>query len=354
MRRLIIIMNEQTEVTMDDVAAAAEVSRKTVSRVINNRGGVGEATIQRVRSVMTQLGYDVVLGDTRRGPKPKDNSRTHLVAFVSTLLDSMLRSNIYHDLSLAVEDALSENGYGMIIRRLPEDAIAFPEQVNIDGMVVLTGNREMLRDSLKPCVQILGSPQARESWDHVTYDDYQVGVLAAEHLLRDNHSRIALLCPGPRPERARHQGFIDTITAQTEVPPVTLAGPDLYQRTEKVHAIQLEVLVERLDMLLAQSPRPTGIFVDADMITAALYPLLYSRGIIPGRDLHIVSCNNETATLACLSPRPPSIDINIGTIARTAVDKLLHRLDHPHEPPATTIYQPALRQMNARNISRLD
>lgn len=44
-------------VTLQDVARHAGVSTKTVSRVVNNQGEVGEATRQRVQDAIEQLGY---------------------------------------------------------------------------------------------------------------------------------------------------------------------------------------------------------------------------------------------------------------------------------------------------------
>ena len=43
--------------TLKDVARKAEVSIKTVSRVINNEAGVSEETRARVRQVASELGY---------------------------------------------------------------------------------------------------------------------------------------------------------------------------------------------------------------------------------------------------------------------------------------------------------
>jgi LacI family transcriptional regulator len=44
-------------VTMRDVARKADVSTMTVSRVLNNRGGISEATRQRVLTAIEELGY---------------------------------------------------------------------------------------------------------------------------------------------------------------------------------------------------------------------------------------------------------------------------------------------------------
>ena len=50
-------MEKRRQVKLEDVAALAGVSKTTVSRVLNNRGYLSEATKQRVHEAMEQLHY---------------------------------------------------------------------------------------------------------------------------------------------------------------------------------------------------------------------------------------------------------------------------------------------------------
>lgn len=47
---------------MSDVARTAGVSVATVSKVVNGRYGVAQATVERVQQVIRQLGYEASLG----------------------------------------------------------------------------------------------------------------------------------------------------------------------------------------------------------------------------------------------------------------------------------------------------
>jgi len=48
---------KNSTITIEDVAKKAEVSLSTVSRVLNNKPDVSEATKKRVKQVMADLGY---------------------------------------------------------------------------------------------------------------------------------------------------------------------------------------------------------------------------------------------------------------------------------------------------------
>ncbi len=54
-----------------------------------------------------------------------------------------------------------------------------------------------------------------------------------------------------------------------------------------------EKLAALLDELYAQGRRSSLIFVPADILTATVYALLNERGVMPGRDVELVSSNKE-------------------------------------------------------------
>jgi DNA-binding LacI/PurR family transcriptional regulator len=103
------------------------------------------------------------------------------------------------------------------------------------------------------------------------------------------------------------------------------------------------VLLGRLvDRLLSGTPRPTGLFLSSDILVAPIYLLLLERGIQPGKDIQIVSCNNERPLLNGLHPRPAVIDTQSAEIGRAATERLLWRMNHPNSPIVDILIQPVL------------
>jgi LacI family transcriptional regulator len=336
-------MSKKQNVTTDDLAQASGVSRYTVSRVLNNRGGVAQKTVDLIRRTMEEIGYEPPPAESRRGPKPKDRTsgRSHLVLFAAFgLEDAVLRSNFYHELSFAVEQSLAQQGLGMVTQRFLPGFDLPLNLSNVDGAVFIGEPPSEIHDQTKPVVQVLGVIGEQESWDHVSYDGCRIGVLAANYLTGKGHEHIAIFSENDR--RARNQGFIDTLRERGLEPLVLSEGAELFRKSETIHEIDLDALNAQLDTLLAAEPRPTGVFVESDMITASLYSVLYSRGIVPGEDLEIISCNNEQALLAPLIPRPPSVDLHVRWMGETAVERLLYRMEHPTEPVSQIVCKPSL------------
>jgi LacI family transcriptional regulator len=106
--------------------------------------------------------------------------------------------------------------------------------------------------------------------------------------------------------------------------------------------VAAETLDKLVDRLVSAKPRPNGLFVPTDLLTTRVYPLLYERGIRPGRDITIISCDNEEVRLSALNPRPTSIDIRPEDIGRRAVRRLLMRLENADEPPSRIQVAPKL------------
>ncbi|MBF0245866.1 MAG: LacI family DNA-binding transcriptional regulator, partial [Planctomycetes bacterium] len=96
----------------------------------------------------------------------------------------------------------------------------------------------------------------------------------------------------------------------------------------------IEYLVERLAQC---RPKPDGLFIPYDFATALAYPVLQKAGIIPGEDIQVISVNNEESCLAGLKPRPATIDIQMESMSRHAVELLLWKVAHPEEASRTQV-----------------
>jgi len=190
-----------------------------------------------------------------------------------------------------------------------------------------------------PAVWVLSrlpGPSAR--FDQFLPDDERAGMMAAQYLLDAGCRHLAFAHAEPRHPafEMRGRAFVNAAAGAGAGVQSFVSG--VVPETE--YRAAWKGLVDRL---LEATPRPTGIFVPSDMHTALLYAELQDRGLQPGGDLKVISCNNELAHLMNLRPRPATIDLQTGMIGRVAAEWLLRRMrKHDDLPPVVSMVAPVL------------
>lgn len=334
-----------------DIAKAVGVAPSTVSLVLNGGDRVSEETVRLVQRELKRQNYRP--GRPGRPPKrpgaPRTRKRSNRIALLAWGMPiARLHTPVYMSVVQGIEQAVNAAGKTFVLRHvLPDQVAAGPSlHASVDGAIIF-GQQESDELALEmagvPCVQVMG-PILRQDrrCDHITYDDRQVGVLAADYLLAREHHRLALIGHhDTASDSTRGKAFLERIQQ------AGLAATDhwrdpLFQETSDVQQIHRENLIDLVDEMLALSPQPTGLFVHADAITQSLYPILQERGMCPGQDIEVVSCNNETLLLNGLNPRPATVDIHCSEIGRRAVEQLLRRIEHPNASRVLLALEPEL------------
>lgn len=340
--------------TVKDVAKAAEVSIGTVSRVLSGEPSVAPETARRVFDAVNRLGYS----RQRKRKSPGDGQQLARKN-IAMLLLGMDRSLVSLP-SVAcgihgAESALSAAGANVLLSDLPRvDEIpkSFASR-NIHGLLAKGALQGALIESAGPglvdrlrqipTVWFLGRPQGAQWGDAVGSDDAEVGRLAAEHVLKNGHQRIAIL--DPKPGHVSLDGRCASFAWHAsregaKVENVFGASSDWTLPLQPVSDIEL---VDRLvGRMLKLRSKPTAVFCPADCITAMVYRACVRRGIQIGKELSLISCNNELPLLAGLYPEVTTIDIGAEQIGRQAVEQLIWRLAHPESPSVTVSVKPRL------------
>ncbi|MCC6680892.1 MAG: LacI family DNA-binding transcriptional regulator [Phycisphaeraceae bacterium] len=182
--------------------------------------------------------------------------------------------------------------------------------------------------------------------DKVMDNNDHIGQLAADYLLRRGHRQLGFLCAmfDKNGYQLRAESF--EIAARRQQAPVTrFTDAQPIEITDEAQVAR--TLREAIDYLVEQlahhQPPIRGLFVPNDMMTAMVYAALQRRGLEPGRDLDVISCNNERAYLLPLKPQPATIDIGAVTMGRRGVEQLVWRMDHlNHARTVQTVVKPVL------------
>lgn len=197
-----------------DVANIAGCSTSTVSRVINNRDAVDPETRAKVLKAIDVLGY-----------KPNlvaQGLRTNRGNLIGLVVPEFSSPSFSETVSCAMDSAF-QNGYNIIPvnshenPNLEEKYIDDLLRRNINGIIfsrVSDESRIVARILEKNIpIVIIDRTLENEKVANVVLDNYQAGVLAAEHLLGLGHRSFACLT-GPMKIalcRERLKGFRDTI-----------------------------------------------------------------------------------------------------------------------------------------------
>jgi len=184
---------------MNDVAAAAGVGLKTVSRVVNDEPGVAPATALRVREAIAALGF-------RRNESAR-LLRQGRTATIGLLLED-IADPFFSVLSRAVEEVARRNGSllftgssGADPERERELALAFCAR-RVDGLLVVptgTDHRYLLPELAAGTPTVFVDRPARQLTgdavltDTVLTDNVGGARAGTAHLARHGHRRIAFL-----------------------------------------------------------------------------------------------------------------------------------------------------------------
>jgi LacI family transcriptional regulator len=244
------------------------------------------------------------------------------------------------------EAALNARGLHCIIRHLPEPVdLSRLIGIPVDGFVVLSGgDLPEWPGKLKaiPRVKMLGL--AGSGWsDCVTYNPDAVGALATKHLVSLGVRRAVVVGDDSTAVfRRRSQAFCEHFSHVGRADNLSRSG--MIRAEADMHEPAPGVVAAAVDALLALPERPDGIFVTADIVVPEVYRSLSARGVRPGIDMHVVSCNNERPYLSGLSPRPAVVDIRAEAIGREAVERLMWRMENPDAPNLSLLLDPVLVQ----------
>ena len=262
--------------TMKDVARAAGVSLKTVSRVVNGEENVSPATTARVSEAIARLGFE--RNDLARSLRRGDSSST------LGLVIEDLANPFYAAVAQAVEAAARVRGYLLLTASGLEDAGREREVVTamlrrrVDALLVVPAgddHRYLSGAGGQVPVVFLDRPPGAFEADTVLHDNRGGARTAVEHLLDHGHTRIACVADSAELYTAgeRVAGYRDALEA-AGVP----VDPALI-RTGNRDAAQGEAAVEDV-LALEEGVRPTAVFTANNRNTVgALRALAGSDGV---------------------------------------------------------------------------
>ncbi len=316
--------------TISDVAAAAGVSRTTVSLVLADHPRITEPTKQLVRNALSDLGYVY-----NRAAKAVRSGHSSLLG----LLVTDIRNPFFAELTMAVNRAIEDSDTSTVLgfsfgspEREARLALSLIE--NLLGGVILLPTPDSTSADLAclngpvPLVQLLRQVPGLES-DYVGVDNLGSGRLLGEHLAAIGVEHAMLV--GER----RSAQYDDRLAGLGK----PLGGPI---RPVLGGAAGLR------EQLANQVPDAVVTYNDTHLIS--VLHVLRDAGLEPGRDVALASFD-DTPLASDVSPAVTSVDHHAAELAEHAVQLLLERADDPGRPWQRVMVPGTL---NTRESTQLD
>nr|WP_082310797.1 LacI family DNA-binding transcriptional regulator [Nonomuraea sp. SBT364] len=296
---------------MKDVASAAGVALKTVSRVVNGEPGVHPATADRVRAAIESLGYS-----RNESARVLRRGRTATIGLVI----EDVADPFYASLSRAVEDVAAAYGCLLLSGSSSEEPARERELVRtfctrrVDGLIVVPAgdDHSYLRPELDagtPAVFADRPPGPGVDVDTVLSDNAGGAALATRHLMACGHSRIAFLGDDPSIYTAarRLHGYRAALGGLQDERLVAMRPPSL------------DSVRSDLERMLALEHPPTAVFTGNGRLTVTVLRAL------AGRPMALVGFDDfELADL--LVPGVTVVAQDPAGMGRTAAELLFRRL----------------------------
>lgn len=327
---------ERRRHTINDVARLAQVSKKTVSRVINDSPFVAEDTRERVNGVIRDLGY---------APDPHARGLAFRRAFTLGFIYNNPNPQYVVNAQQGILDVAQPAGFELMVRpcdrESPDflsDMRGFVERQKLSGVVLFPSVSEderlaaLLVELDTPYVRVasvaLDAPDAM-----LVTHDAEGAHAAARHLAELGHRRIGLITGRPdfRSAHERRQGFEAGLAE---------AGAALRPDDVAEGAYTFESGVEAARALLQRRDRPTAVFALNDEMAAGVYRVAHDLKLaIPG-DLSVVGFDDAPIATR-LWPPLTSVLLPIREAGRVAADLLIAEAQDA-EPPARPRFTPTL------------
>ncbi len=315
-------------VTLKDVAALAEVSPSTVSRVCKDNPSISRETKEKVRKAMEQLGYKP------SGQLSGQDAVSRTIGIILPPSPKESFENAFHlEVIRGISQFCNQHGYiNTVITGQDENEILLAltnisKSGQVDGYIVTYSKQndpiiDYLYSEGLLYVVIGKAHRFANQTVYIDNDNVLAGQEATEYLIAKGHTNIAYLGSDS-----------NLIYSADRKAGYRLALLNSGITVEPDHIVELPLIPEEsstaVQELLSKEDRPTAILVSDDLFAVALERTCIEMGIVLPKDLSIISFNNSLFA-RLTSPQLTSIDINSIQLGIEAASQVINHIENPN------------------------
>lgn len=314
--------------TILDVAKHAGVSKSTVSLVLQGSPSVKDATRDRVREVMAEVGYVY-----NRSAATLRSSSSGLIGLVI----NDLRNPFFTEFAALFQMELARHGFATVMANTDEDpklqvrTIASLVEHGVSGVIISPSYGaedealSLLASSGTPTIQVFRSLRSGDPDFPFIAPDYDLGGrLATQHLVEMGCKRIAFLggLEGRAVTMARMGGYLAELQ-QIGMEPLVLTG-------QATRAFGRGMAARLRD----DHPDVDGVLCFNDLVALGVVSACPQLGIEVGTDLRVVGFDDIEE---CRDSTPPlsSVSCSIPDFAKRTAEQALAWIKDGTKPDVT-------------------
>lgn len=321
----------KNKLTISDIARMADVSKTTVSFVLNNKEGVSQQTREKVMSVIERTNYTPTLNSRRLYYR-----KSFTIAVVFDKHAPGFDNLFFFGIMNALMKRCMHYNYALVYSEysLEGDEYVLPQNIvnrDVDGLIFLRDIPLALISKLHALdiPFVVADDHSEHGSLHTVKADYALAAYTAvSYLIEQGHSRIGFV------------GNMNLPAFYTQI----FSG---YQKALKQGGLSLELdwffdkvydresLDKYIGRMLAQKKRPTAIFCMEDMLAIELIRYLQKSGVAVPEDISVISID-DILIAAQSYPALTTVALDKEALGSYAVDILMSLINN-EEPKSITI-----------------
>ena len=295
-------------VTIDDIAKRANVSKSTVSRVLNGSAVVNQQKQDAVHQAVIDLDYT---------PNMFAQGLASGKSMTLGILTQNIGSPFYAAIAQGVIEGLAGSGYTPLFVDggwdHEREAVAIEALISrkVDGLLIVGGviaaSELQFYEKQMPLIVVARDINGLER-RCVSVNNKQIGYMATKHLLEQRHTQIAFIhgIEGHPDAQDRFAGHLEALQEAG----ISRSDELIYQGDFSGHAG-----LKAVNYLLNQGISFSAIVAANDMVALGSRLALYRSGIRVPDDVSIIGCDDQ-AEAAFMTPplttiRQPSYEMGV-------------------------------------------
>lgn len=305
-------------ISIKEIANKANVSKATVSRVINNKENVSEKTRNKIIKIMKEFEY--VPDEKARNLSLGINNNIALIipsdnSLYLSIVKKMNKALFKHNLSLLfyITDHNPE---------LEKDLLDRLKRKSLGGLIYIKSPETNLDnignlDKLNIPTVVIADEAVDSKFDQINYSEKEISAKCVDILLKEGHKKIAYLCTPLKLkyEKKRYEGIIDTIINTGS----KINMEDFYFTDE--------VTIEegyRLTKKIIETKDYEAIYSSSNVLTMGILKLFKEKNIELGKNISLVS-HGDLEAYNNIGYKITTVSISSDKLTEVSVDLLLER-----------------------------